>query len=264
MRNPEFKIDLSLYQEAMNLSLHDEVWFHNALRNRENLREITKSLTKEDCDIAVNRFTANKDIGEFLKFKKNEVVDEDTLNILLNTSSKESKSKIIQLISKKTENHAAIVSALLNEYCQQTRDIFDAKILAFLENIEEAFAPIKKFKIELNESKFFLVMLDDKGITTTEEHQSINEYFSQRAKSNKICRGYVSKNMVPEKYIENAINKLLYVKECKLPVHFVQKNFGDYKIVYKENQVCHMGEYDFTISCNDIKILNISKVRGDK
>ena len=139
MRNPEFKIDLSLYQEAMNLSLHDEVWFHNALRNRENLREITKSLTKEDCDIAVNRFTANKDIGEFLKFKKNEVVDEDTLNILLNTSSKESKSKIIQLISKKTENHAAIVSALLNEYCQQTRDIFDAKILAFLENIEEAF-----------------------------------------------------------------------------------------------------------------------------
>lgn len=264
MRTPEFQIDLSLYHEAMNLSLHDEVWFHNALRNRENLREITKTLTKEDCDIAVNRFTANKDIGEFLKFKKNEIVDEDTLNILLNTNSKYSKTKIIQTISKKTENNAAIVSALLKEYCEQTRDIFDAKIIAFLENIEEAFAPLKKFKIELSESKFFLVMLDDKGIATTEEHQSINEYFNQRAISNKICRGYVSKNMIPESYIQNAKKNLLYMKECKLPIHFVQKNSGDYKIVYKENQVCHMGEYDFTISCNDIKICNISEVRGNK
>jgi len=264
MRNPQFQIDLTLYHEAMDLSLHDEIWFQNALRNRDNLKEITKNLTREHCDIAVNKFAANKDVGEFLKYKKNEFVDTETLNILLNTSSHESKVNIIKTISKKTENNAAIVSALLKEYCDKTRDIFDAKILAFPENIEDAFAPIRKFKIQLDEQKYFIVFLNNKGLSSTNNHETINEYFEKRANSNNICRGYVDKKMISNQYMENAKNTLLYLKECKLPINVINKVSGDYKIVYKENQVCHLGNYDFTISSDDIKILNISEVKEAK
>jgi hypothetical protein len=89
----------------------------------------------------------------------------------------------------------------------------------------------------------------------------LNEYFETRATSKKICRGYLSKDDLPEDFFIEAQQKLNYLKECILPINFARKTESDYKIVYKEYQICHSQDKDFTIDGKRLKISYIDKVK---
>jgi hypothetical protein len=262
MRKPIITADLSAYHDAMALSLHDDEWFSAALKNKENLQEITKHITKENTEIAINRFMSNKNIGEILKYKKISMIDETSINVLLHTNSMASKKAILDTISKKTEHNCAVVISLLNEYCDKNRDIFDAQVVPFPENLEDTVAPLRKFKVNVGE-KFFIVKLNSNNLVaeSTDNTQNINDYFITRSKSKNICRGYFSVDN--EETIADLKNKLLYFKEIKIPVPYANTKEGDYKIIYRENQVCHMGAYDFTLDGRALKILHIQK-SGEK
>jgi hypothetical protein len=258
MHKPIITADLSAYHDAMALSLHDDEWFSAALKNKENLYEITKHITKENTEVAVNKFLSSKNIGEILKYKKVSMIDETAMNILLDTKSIDSKKSIIDAISKKTEHNCAVTVSLLSEYCDKTRDLFDAQVTPFPENIEDTFAPIKKFKINVGEKHLIVALETNRLVTDNTEHvNSINEYFLDRAKSKNICRGYFC--LENEQEVANLRNRLLYFKEVKLPMAFANTKEGDYKVIYRENQICHLGTYDFTIDGGYLKVLHIEK-----
>ena len=73
---------------------------------------------------------------------------------------------------------------------------------------------MKKFKVVINEDKYFILELS--GLTLVckqnlENISQLNEYFETRATSKKICRGYFSRNDLPEEFVIQAQQKLNYL-----------------------------------------------------
>ena len=67
MRKAEISIDLTLYNDAMQLCLYDREWYDIAKEQKENLFETIKIITGDLSDIATNKYLLNKDIGELMK-----------------------------------------------------------------------------------------------------------------------------------------------------------------------------------------------------
>ncbi len=264
MRKAEISIDLTLYNDAMQLCLYDREWYAIAKEQKENLFETIKIVTGDLSEIATNKYLLNKDIAELMKYKCANQLDEQSLGFFFDTESDASVKYLTSVIKTKTEFNAAVVKNLLQEYCDNTRDIFHATISPFPETPLDTTKSMKKFKVVINEDKYFILELSGQTLICRQHLENIsqlNEYFETRATSKRICRGYFSKNDLPEEIVIEAQQKLNYLKECILPINFARKTESDYKIVYKEYQVCHCQDKDFTIDGKRLKISYIDRFK---
>ena len=263
MKKAIFNLDLEAYKDAMKISFHDSEWYSMARNNKENIFEAIKNITGDYTDIAVNEYLSTKDVGVIMRYKKNSYLDEQSLNLFFKPEKTESIRHLIRVIENKTEFNGAVVKNLLQEYCDITRDIFDGVITPFPETTEDTVKPIKKFKITINENKFFIVQLQGRKLVCPQNMENLlgfNEYFENRAKAKNICRGYISSKEISEAQVKYAQQQLTFVKECSIPVNQVKKQTDDYKVIYKESQVFHTPANDFTIDGKKLIISFIDKV----
>lgn len=263
MKKAIFKLDLETYKDAMKISFHDSEWYNIAKNNKENIFEAIKNITGDYTDVAVNEYLSTKDVGVIMKYKKHKLLDEHSLNLFFNPEKDDSIKHLINVIENKTEFNGAVVKNLLQEYCDITRDIFDGIITPFPETTEDTTKPIKKFKISINEQKYFIAHLNGRKLScpqNMENMKAFNEYFENRAKAKNICRGYISSKDISETQVKYAQQQLNFVKECSIPVNQVKKQIDEYKVIYKESQVFHTPTNDFTIDGKKLIISFIDKV----
>jgi len=261
MRKPIFEIDLTLYNDALKLSLHDNEWLSKSFEDKQNIKELLKDVAKQDTLIATNEYIAKNDLSKIFKYKKSRSLDESTILYLFDQNAEQSKINLINQIKTKTTRNACIVKNLLEEYSNSTRDLFDATILPFPDKIEDTVKPITKFKIQINEDKFFSIEIGENELlldSSTEKLASVQEYFKERKRKKRITRGYLTKEQITPTQVQKLLEKLIYMKEVEIPHTYALKQ-GDYKIVYREHQVAHLEDRDVTINDRNLRILHIGE-----
>jgi hypothetical protein len=243
VKKPKFEIDNTKYVDAINFSIHDEEWLNIAFSQKENLLAVTNQIVKSDLSVATNKFIYKNDLSKILQNKKDTVIREEIVDILFKNYSYESKKLILENIKRKTNHNAKIVESLLNEYGDKTRDVFTGIIKPHPTDIKETTTPLKRFVVVVSQDVMFEVLLTNSGLnvlTQNENLDPINDYFRERSLNKNILRCYIDKQIVTPEVEKEIKNKLLYVKETKLPANFVFKNPSDYRLTIRESSVCLM------------------------
>lgn len=240
-------IDLNDYNDAINLSIHDDDWMKIAYGQKENILEFTKDFCNKPEEAAALYCTKN-DISTIIKYKKKQI-NESALHFFLEPNKEENKIALLKNIKNKTKYIAENVVFALNEYSDYTNDFFEATIKAFPENIQNTTKPLATFKVLTNNQEFYIKINNNKLFSN---NASINEYFQERNLNKKIARAFTNINL------EENIKELNFFKQTQIPTNLLLE-YGKYKVVFVENQsVQYLNSYR-TIDGRNFLVKNIMR-----
>lgn len=262
-RKANFVVDFNLYHDALKTCIHDDDWLQKAFSDKENIVEFAKQFVKTQPEKVVNEFCYSKDISTLLKNKKTKVLSENELLFLFDQNSEDTKINLINSIKNKTAYFGQATASLLREYCENTRDFFDATIIPHPSKMSETVRPVKKFGIVIEENKSLIFQLHDKGaVVLSEGTQFINlkKYLKNRYISKELIHGYLDLN---ENTFKQLSNKLNFYKEVEIPRFKISNQKAEYKVVLRKNQTFTLDENIMSISGKNLKVLAICRTNHE-
>lgn len=255
---------MNLYCDALKFCIHDDAWLKSAFEDKNNLHEFTKNFTMNKTNQAICEYLYSKDITSVFKYKRKTMLTEQDLNFWFSQESEVAKINLIQKIKNKTNHYAEAVKYLLEDYCDQTRDNFDAKILPCPLSLTETIKPVRNFKVVISDDKNFAVEIMDTSLKVHDNNSYLNnlrEYFEKRRTSKAFSRAYLSEEEIDDTTFNQLKSKLLYLKEIQIPSCAASLHENKYKILYRNNQSYVKEDKIQTLTDKNIKILHIEKVK---
>lgn len=266
-KKPNFVVDFNLYHDALKTCIHDDDWLERAFSDKVNMLEFAKPLIKNQPNKVINEFFYTKDISTIIKNKKNQVLENNQLLYLLNPDSEDAKIKLINDIKNKTSYYGQAVVGLLSEYCENTRDFFDATVIPHPSKMSETIRPIKKFGVVITEDKSIIMELTDKGAIIHNEgsqFSNLKNYLQNRANSKELISGFISQNYLSKDHFNNIATKLNFYKETEIPTFRISNVPSDYKVVLRKNKTFQLEENIMSLTGNNLHILAISRMNHEQ
>lgn len=266
-KKPNFVVNFNLYHDALKTCIHDDDWLEKAFSDKVNMLEFAKPFIKNQPTKVINEFFYTKDISTIFKNKNNQVLEENQLLYLFNRNSEEAKIKLINDIKNKTSYYGQAIVGLLSEYCENTRDFFDATIIPHPSKMSETIRPIKKFGVVITENKSLIMELTDKGALVHNDGShffGLKKYLQNRFNSKELISGFVSRHDLSQESFNNITKKLNFYKEVEIPTCKISSKTSDYKIVLRKNKTFQSDENIMSLSGNNLRILAISRMNHEQ
>lgn len=259
IKKPNLILDFNLYNDALKLCIHDDEWLQNAFNEKSNIIEFAKTFAYEEANRAANEFCYSNDVSSLLKHKKTKALTDQAVQFIFEQNSEDAKINLINKIRSRTYYNALAVKSLLEEYCENTRDIFNASILPHPESIHDTIKPIKKFGIQIDD-KNFVVNLNENSLNIfnrNEQFNQIRKYFKTRMFDKQLQKAFVNLSETQYNQIKNQLN---FYKEVKIPSTKASLNEGNTKIIFRKNQAFGVDDQIYTINGDSIKALGILRM----
>jgi hypothetical protein len=240
-------INLNEYNDAINLSIHDDDWISLAYKQKDNILDFTREFCNKPNEAAAI-FSTKPDISLIMKYKKSQI-NESSLNFFLEPFTETNKILILKNIKNKTKYIAENIALILHEYGDNTNNFLEGELKPFPDNIQNTTKPINLFKLENNGNQSLIKIINNKLFS---DNKNINQYFEFRNNNKKIERAYTNINL------EENIKELNFFKQTEIPTNLLLEN-GKYKVIFIENQsVKYINNYR-TIDSRNFMVKNIMR-----
>jgi hypothetical protein len=262
MKTNYLEIDYKEYNEALEKSLFDESWVKNLYYDKENIVNFFKRINETRYLSFAANFMRHPDIKRIVVAKSNCDINNRLVEQILDAGSAKENLRKVNEIKSITNYYANIVTSLLNEYSENTRNFINGVIKPYPENIEDTWKPIKSFRITTDDCQIAIKILNNK-ISCDNINENLHNYFDSRNKCKDLKRAYLKETQLSHINLKNIKRELLNLKEVQIPTNYcqIEKYDAKYKVVYKGNQTVKYEGEEVSISGNNIKIYQILELK---